>query len=570
MVSEHEADAKSRSLEVSVVDLESTFSLNRKAAPNHDVNQQKKHGVEIEKASHGISLPTLDSPRLSLQHHQNKKGELDSNTFIHLIDVVESSLSQNRNLLIQRQSLNSAKGSLELSQAPFDWYLSSSLTRRHDITAYTETQIKNLTLSGITLDEQTDDRLLYSASLSRLSRWGFTTTLSADVTQTEETDFSVPKNDRGVWQLSIEIPLLKNYGHGSAAATERAAQNSLESERQSTLHNCSTISRDTILAYWNYRSAALLLSLTLQSEERSRLFMEETKELVNAKLHPESKLKQLQANLAQKKSQRIQAEFRVIEARHTLGTLMGQDFDKVEELGLPITPFPSLKASHLDALLEKRKRVLKESLTMRRDLQALQYSEQAADTLFLQAQQNLKPSVSLLGSTGFVNASEERKFVDVLFDDFQSPQWSLALSYSHGMENRSAKGLLKTRRSSLNTAKLSVLQLRQDILSQVSQSMTQLLASYARIQAGSESVENYMVSVEDEREKYKSGLSTQLQIIDTQDRLASAQAELIQAHADLARGITQLSYSSGHLIGNDEEKAQFSIENLYHLLGVTP
>lgn len=229
---------------------------------------------------------------------------------------------------------------------------------------------------------------------------------------------------------------------------------------------------------------------------------------------------------------------------------------------MPKTAFPLIRSDELRKLFEARKDLFFHAMDHRHDYQALKWNAKASDALVVQARKNLQPDVSVVGSTGYVSASEDTHYFDSLWDDLSSPEWSLALSYSHSLENRSAKGLLKSRQSSFRSVQLSMAQLKQDILGQVSQSLSQLLTAEARIQASSESVKNYQDSVDDEREKYRSGLSTQLQIIDTQDRLASSQADLINAYADLARGVTNLSYSCGALLKEEKELTTFTMENL--------
>lgn len=310
---------KLNALDISVLGKEASSEVPEPKITEADKEEAKK-GVQHSKQAqrrhespsmpgHGIELPQRkksEDSDVSELHKVITQGHLE------LIPLIELALSKNRGVEIQKETLEGAMATRDIASASFDWNVSSSYTRTKDITAFTETQRRNLTLSGFTRDQQEDFYHLFNSTVSRLTRWGLTAALSADITRTEETDFRVAENDRGVWQLSIDIPLLKGFGREAAAGAEISANYSIESERSNLLDFCSSTCRDTILAYWDYRTSALLLSLSQQTEDRARVFLEETKELVKAKLQPETKIKQLQANLAQKKAQRIQTEFRVI------------------------------------------------------------------------------------------------------------------------------------------------------------------------------------------------------------------------------------------------------------------
>ena len=91
-------------------------------------------------------------------------------------------------------------------------------------------------------------------------------------------------------------------------------------------------------------------------------------------------------------------------------------------------------------------------------------------------------------------------------------------------------------------------QLAEQIQSEVDLAMAALYSYKAELTASENSVNHYLKALDDERERFRLGLSTSIDLIDVQDRLSIANDRMIGARSQLARAAVNLRFTVGRLV----------------------
>jgi outer membrane protein TolC len=128
-----------------------------------------------------------------------------------------------------------------------------------------------------------------------------------------------------------------------------------------------------------------------------------------------------------------------------------------------------------------------------------------------------------------------------------------SVRYSFPLKNNAARGILLQSTSKLRQAVIQTKDLARNIHSNVAVALTAVKNGVAELKKSRKAVEAYKLAVEDEKLKYMYGMSTIIDIINTQDRLTDAKLDEIAAHSSLANSIAGLRYETGTLISTTAE-----------------
>lgn len=285
--------------------------------------------------------------------------------------------------------------------------------------------------------------------------------------------------------------------------------------------------------------------------------VESIKVLIAADEVAATDLQRMQANLADKSSVRITNMQNVVEAQQQMGLTIGldyPDFYKVKELS---GEFPSPPEKELEELSGMLQALLGLSLSMRSDYLASLKDQESNQILVVAAENNLKPKLDLDLNFGFAGQDEGRSwrsYYTPLYNDIPGISQSVALRYTFPPSNKTAKGLYLRQTAKLRQAKITTDNLARNIYSNVTVALESVLNQSRALMEARQAVKAYRTAVQNEKEKFRLGMSTLLDIIDTDDRLTDAMLNEINTHLQLATAIARLRFETGTIIIHQDGK----------------
>ncbi len=463
-----------------------------------------------------------------------------------VIDAVRATLMGEPTIRLQQQQVEISRGALETSSGAFDSTLDVSVTHEH-----LQEPLNSAAEAVADSSQRTSDQLGYSVGVQKLLRNGILLNPSASLTHSDVSTIGLPPDSRGRVDFSITVPLLRGLGREATGAEEMAAQKELEGTELTLRHTVSQQVLATVAAYWNYVAAQRSLKELGAAEERARKMLDGIRQLIRGGEQPANQLEQMEANLADKITNRIAGRQRLFQARQELGLAMGLAYERLAMLPPPADDFPELSPVVLRRLRGMLQDFINQSLRLRGDYLAFLAAEERGRILVGAARNGLKPQLDLdlnLGYQGLDQGSTLPVYLSPFGKDVPGASVTVALHFSFPIANRSAKGLYRQRRSSLQQVEIQAYDLKRKICSAIAVALDALENSARQLEQSRFAVKTYRTAVINEREKFRLGTSTLLDLLDIDDRLTSALLKEIRVHAELANAIARLRFETGRLV----------------------
>ncbi len=358
--------------------------------------------------------------------------------------------------------------------------------------------------------------------------------------------------------FDVRIPLLRGLGRSSVAAAETAARKDYEASRLTLLHEKSRSVLETVLAYWDLRSAAEELEVTRRSEKLEAELLNFTQELIKAKERPRSDEARVQASHADAQARVAAAERRLSDARVNLARVMGVALESAESAPLPADPFPEPPedlATNANAIGN----LARTALEQRMDRKATLIREEAADVLAIGARRDTKPRLDLQGRL-FGTSTGESKITDLDRWVFRSASGGLELEAPFA--NNTLRGRLAQRESSLDIAQIDSADKTRTITLNVLRLTQSLQLAADQLKLAEAAVNYYDKTIEDERVKLKAGDSTLVDTILTEQQTTAARQARVAAHRSYASLLAELRFEAGGLVLAGDDQARVTEESL--------
>lgn len=505
------------------------------------------------------------------------RAEEPSKKGLSLLEAVQTTLSRDPNILIQKKQIEISKGSLQAAKGKFDLILRSSLSHNRNNVPISdqekEKQLSSLIQAELNGQEPSEpfipsqhvsDVTKYKLSVDKQLRWGAKISPGIEISRYKDpNDDGEAINMAGI-NFTIEMPLLKGRGTKGTAANEMAAEIDLEVNELTLRHTTSQRILNTVCNYWGYLVAKKNLEILKKSEERARTIVNETKILVKAGQRPAAELKQLQANLADKAASRIAAEQRLLEAKQELVLSMGLPFDRIDSLPFPSDEFPDVKEGDLpESSLTQS--FIDLAVKQRADLQALKRGQRSVKVLLEAARINSKHPLDLnlkLGYAGVDDGENIGDFFNSINHNRSDMNVFATINYQWPINNNSARGLIVQRESEYQKRVIQTDNLARKISSNVIVAMSSLKSSAEELGKSEESVRLYKIALDNEKKKVKLGMSTLLDVILTEDRLTGSLMNNISNQLSYANALARFRYETGTLMTSKGGEGSISMEEL--------
>jgi len=482
---------------------------------------------------------------------------------LSLQDAIQAALANNLTIEIQRTSWQGLKEAGTLNEeSAFEWIigatgrLSSAKSGSSQITDYLQ---GNVYLAAEQNSSTTSNVRSMSASMQKAFKWGgsaqftYSPSFSGSITDTTtsliEPPYSVFNSHRenrypysGSMGITYTQNLLKGFGTKAATAQLVIAQRSLVAADA----NFKKVVQDQVAVieavYWNLVYAQMNLFNATQTLEIAKRLLKENQIRVETGVLAPIEVTSSEASVAQREVAIIQAEAAFLNAKDTFLRTVYSTTERPDEIELTDAPVVSqLNFEEGDAIENALKNRV-ELFTKRIDLQNAKLSEEVAHS-------NLKPTLNAsVGYNGSVSPAEGFSNVNSDIFSFRYPGYSVNLTFSMPLQNKSARATDIRARASRRSAELSLKDQELAITLDVRTAYRNLKAAEKSIIASEKSRILAQETYDAEQMRFANGLSTNFVVLQRQNDLDNAKTAELNAKITYVNAQTALQQAMGTLL----------------------
>jgi outer membrane protein TolC len=447
-----------------------------------------------------------------------------------LEECIARALQRNFTLKIQDFSTDIARESLNAAKAAFEPTFTATATR-----AVSQQSTSTSTLDGAPTigprSDTTDTRLGVSQPITTGATLGLSTSLDRRATNSTFSTLNPAYNSDVA--LTVSQPLLKGAGTAvNRAAIERTQLGvsiaTLDFESQVL-----QVVRDTEAAYYNLVFAREQKLVKEHSLELAQQLYDENKNRKAAGVATDLDVLSAEVGVANARNGVLTAEQTVRDNEDQLIALIGQfEFDTpLGDVRLPadVDPAPSFDLSYKLARDNQP-----DFLATRASIQQLEIDANTAKNSRL-------PSLDLGGALGFNGTDRTYGTAMTRVKDADGYNWEVDLSLSVPWGLHAGRARYRSAQASLRQQQARLQQVEQNLLVQVRAGVRAVETSRQSVAIFGQATQLAEKQYELELARFKAGLSTSRQVLQTQDDLEAARLNELQARIDL-----RIAYANLH------------------------
>ncbi|MBI2213275.1 MAG: TolC family protein [Acidobacteria bacterium] len=482
---------------------------------------------------------------------------------MNLRDAIDSALERNENIIIERESLDSAIFAIDGARGAYDPLL------RLDLAWRSATTPVNSSFSGAPEGELApeNETTEAGASLSQLLGTGGSVSVlagSSRATTDGEFAFLSPAYEAR-FGVELRQPLLRDRTIDSARLSVRASQADRDRAEGALRREVSQTIADVERAYWIFVATRRAITVQEDAVALASKQLDDTMSRIESGVAPETEAAQPRAELERRRGDLLATKEAAARAETALKRLiLGDDtsawserLEPVEDITVEVQPIDA--ASEMDRALASRPELdVVDGTIARRKLESDFADDRirpALDLVLSYDRFGLAGSPNAAGSgipglPGDVPADLEGNVGDAfgqLTDgDFDDARVALQLSVPIG--NRSARAGAEIARNALAQAEAERTRVRKAIRAEVLDAVAATETAGARIDAARAAREAAEVQLMAEKERYDAGLSITFLVLTRQNDLAAARLAEIRALTDYRTARTELARATGSLL----------------------
>ena len=348
------------------------------------------------------------------------------------------------------------------------------------------------------------------------------------------------------FQLSLTQPLLKNFGIDLNKRNIHIAKNEVDiSDHEFKTKVIETVS-EVENTYWDFVFTLGDLEVKQKSLERAKDLQRRVKAQVLVGTMAPIETLQAESEVASREEFLLTAQDAIDDNQDKLKNILNIDFSSPQGIS-PI--YPSTQANVLIEDFDFNE-ILKMALSNRPDYLAKKKDLENKDILVKYQENQIYPSVDLVGSLGINGLSGEaititsgtfqgtsaygggygNSLADALSTNYYD--WEFGVKFSYPLGNRSAKSKLSASRLEKAQLILGIKDLEKKIILEVRESARQLTTDSKRIKAATIAKKLAEEKLKAEGKKFEVGLSTSFNVLKFQEDLAEAQSNEIKTIID--------------------------------------
>ena len=472
---------------------------------------------------------------------------------IHAIGSVRITLVYSPQILLQDTDVQSREGAVKSTQGAFDTHVTgraqadlkrrnrdvsdrpSSLPSLPDPTPYPNPLIHRTSLYEFEL------------GLSQKLRNGIVVEPKVAFRPSIDSDYNDNFNNANEGSVSFDvfIPLAKGGGRLVNEAPQMAARFDLLASIYQLRFLTAQSVRDTMVAYWQCRSAEERYKLSLESEAISLRLVKLSVSLVEADELAPAQLSQILADRHTTTAARIRSASQLILARQRLAIAMGYNPEVLVMAPLAADPFPQPAKNQTYPDLTE---LWFTALHLRDDLRASKQLEKSHKVLMDASFLELRPRVDLQLSA--THTIFETRSTSSITQGRESEAFA-ALSLDWPIQNNTAIGSYIQNTASYERSRIDIENIKRSIVSGVISSMAELRSAEDELQRYAEAARLNEKALVAEEDLFGLGQANLTDTITARQRLIQSQLDYVGAQERYAVSIVQLRYETGLLFFSD-------------------
>jgi outer membrane protein TolC len=491
---------------------------------------------------------------------QSQTSFMGAGKNVSLLEAVQSTLVHHPLLRSQEAQVEISRSLREEAAGQFDLLKQGAFGHDRITTPLTAGQEQQNAVVGVVSDRQVSNLTNYNVSTTKLFRNGVSISPGVQLSRNTDNLFNSTGSNISTVSMLIKVPLLRGRGSKVVAAQEEAATTEIDASLYDLNQLMAQLMSSTANSYWNLVAARKELVIAKESEARGKIFLENVQSLVAADHAPKNDLNEAIANLAQRVSSRIAAEQTAIVAQEQLALDMGIGSDQIiAAIPEPTDDFPRAEQQHLlsdsPAALQY---YLEQALSNRADYLASQRRIAGTQVLAAAARNKLLPQLNLNLQTGYSGLQEGANTNDFAASlaGVRGPNATIGFSYSFPGKNQSGRGAVRQAQAQAQQSQMLSRETARNISAQVVTAVGAVRSAIIRAKNVRESVEAYQAALTGEREKYKAGMGSIVNVLTVEDKLTGAMSDQVQSQLSYALALTQFRFATGMLVAPNKPVQQ--------------
>ncbi len=472
---------------------------------------------------------------------------------LSLDEAIALAVANNQDLNVSVNAAEASSYHLFSATGIFDPLAEAFVERAHD----EEPATSQLVGADVSTRDTTD----FGVQVRQLAPTGGTFTLgfAGNRTSTNSTFFFVNPSYFGGLTLSVNQPLLRNFGRDVTTWQIRIARNNRDSTYQSFVRSVQATVNSVEQAYWDLVYA--LRNLEVQRE--ARVLSADLNRITRIKIDVGSlapiDIVQTEVGIATAEQQIIIAEGLIGSSQDRLKRLLNLDPAK---WGVPIVPTDEVRAEQPAVSVEDGMRT---ALSRRPEIIAAAYNVDSDRIRYEYWRNQTRPALDLYGSygnTGIGGTTTIRDeqgnivsrttgnfgdaFDQVIDRDFKN--WQIGLRFSYPILNRAAKGQRGAARYTWEANKAGLTAVEQNVLVEVRAAARDIDTAARSIVAAQKSRELAERNLDAERKKFENGMTTSFQVLEITNDLSLARVNELQALAIYRKALSAYHYATADIL----------------------
>jgi outer membrane protein TolC len=467
---------------------------------------------------------------------------------LSLADAIDSTLREHPLLRVQEQQVQYSRGAVLRAQSQFDRVIQTGGSQSHTYTPLSEVE---RTLYGAT--SATTNLTSVDAEATQQFRNGISGGPVLSVTRTTDNIFTQSGLNQAHIGFQVNLPLLRGRGREAVAAQETASGIEVEASLLDLNQTISDLLFNTVVAYWSTVTARRSLEVYREAEARGKLLLDTVQTLIEADRIPRSDVSEVQANLADRTAARIAADQQLLLAKQQLAISMGLSAENVfagreATDPLPVSSFTASTQGGIQATIG-------EALSRRADYLATKKRRQEADILAVAANNQLKPQLDLQFSTGYSGLKDGTRpdqYITSAVTGIHGVDAMVGIRYQFPLQNRAAGASIVQARSTALQAGYRCQESARNIASALIVATQGVRNAALQVEKVNQSVASFRTALDNEREKYRLGVGSLVEVLTVEDRLTGVLATQVQAELGYAVALARLRQTTGTIVEPDK------------------
>lgn len=407
-----------------------------------------------------------------------------------------------------------------------------------------QSQVKSLRRLGAerTPFDLRDNRFDYEATLSETLPTG--TRLQASTSMTGSISNLYTDQFTGNVGLTITQSLLKGFGASTNLASLRKANIDVEISELELKGVAEGVVAAIESGYWNLYLAAQEMEIQQKSLELAQQQLSESLERVAVGKLPKLELAAVDAELAARRGDMIDAQSAYEQARLQFLFLLNPDVESIWQVQISPTDYPFMPTDTLDSIFSHEK----VGIQYRADLQQARLSLEKGELDITRTKNGLLPRLDVFINLGRTSYSET--FGSDAYPDLSSPfyQAVLGFDFAFPVPNRRARAQLARAKYTREQQDMAVKNMEKMVQWDVRSSYTEVNRARQQIVATKVTREMQEKSLAAELEKFRVGKSTNYLVLQAQRDFTASQLQEARAMVAHLNALIDLYVSEGTLL----------------------